>query len=170
MPDKNVRHFVTEFTGAKVALDWPRAIQERWRVSPDRTISSLQELCILRIAWYLLPTDQEADCCTAAVHQIRVGEAADKFGSAKWYPHRIVAITKYANAFRAADVLPLRITLPAYVLPNDELLLLDGSHRAVALAISQVQFVLTLLCMYGPLDERALVDLKHSLLPGVGET
>lgn len=55
---------------------------------------------------------------------------------------------------------PLELTLPAYGLGEAGYLLLDGNHRATAVAIAGRPFTITLAVLDGPIDRRILRDLK----------
>jgi hypothetical protein len=145
---------------ANVQLDWRRFLAEQWPITL-RMIGSQTELRALFIAWYLSPNDHELLWCDEHARPIRAGEASAKLYSAEWQPHRLPAVIRYGTAFSAPGVLPVRIVIPAYQLPGEETLLLDGAHRSVALATFNVRFEVTLAVIHGPIEEAALRDLRH---------
>jgi hypothetical protein len=151
---------VAAIRGVNVMLDWQRAFAEQWPIL-FQVISAQPEIRNLFIAWYLLPSDQEAWWSSPNARPITVGEARDKLNSAQWHAHRTPTVMGYSTDFNSAKNPPTRFTLPAYGLPGQQILLLDGAHRAVALAISDVQFAVTLAVIHGPIEEAALLDLRH---------
>jgi hypothetical protein len=59
------------------------------------------------------------------------------------------------------DGLPPEVVVPAYSLGGEDLLLLDGNHRATALALTGGPFVLKVRVLEAPVDRRYLFDLRH---------
>ena len=59
------------------------------------------------------------------------------------------------------DGLPQEVVVPAYSLGDEDLLLLDGNHRATALALTGGPFVLKVRVLEAPVDRRYLFDLRH---------
>ena len=57
--------------------------------------------------------------------------------------------------------LPEEVVIPAYSLGGEDLLLLDGNHRATALALTGGRFVLRVRVLEAPVDRRYLFDLRH---------
>ena len=55
---------------------------------------------------------------------------------------------------------PPEVQVPAYCVGQDEFLLLDGNHRATALALSGRPFKLQLKVLEAPVDRKFLFDLK----------
>ena len=141
--------------GIRVCLNWKRAYAERWNVS-HRTVSLIDEIRGLYIPWYRA-NGVPCECAYRGATPVKVGQVADDLDG---WPHRSAAIHKYVCIYRMSPS-PLRLMLPVYDLPRSETLLLDGSHRAVALILADVSFEVALLSIQGPIDSNALPDLQH---------
>ena len=89
-------------------------------------------------------------------YPLRVGEVAERLAEipmperARFLPDRFLR-----------NGLPEEVVVPAYGLGGNELLLLDGNHRATALALTGRPFVLKLRVLEAPIDRRYLFDLRH---------
>jgi hypothetical protein len=68
------------------------------------------------------------------------------------------AFLAYASQFSTQG--NVELTLPAYGLGSNGYLLLDGNHRATAIAMCDIPFEMSLAILDGPVDRRILRDLK----------
>src|SRR5271156_6002321 len=137
----NITQFIGCFDKIRVQLNSKRASKEQWPISTC-DLASKDDLRKLYLPWYYSPkTDAPVCWCNADAQPLCVGRVADNLD---YRPQNKDGILKYACCFRAAPS-PIRIKFPVYNLHDGKWLLLDGNHRAVALALVDVRFEVTLL-------------------------
>ena len=130
---------------------------EAWPISFLR-IDSKNELLSLSIAKYASSNGDFALWGTPGAHPLTVKEALAAFP--KWGGLGQEIVELYCGIFsRVART--VKVAFPAYLLPNGERLLLDGVHRAIAIARTGLQFEINLVTIEGPIEESALPDLRH---------
>lgn len=89
---------------------------------------------------------------------MRIGDIAARLGEFPVANRQ--AFIAYRDRF-AQEAGPITVDAPAYDLGAGRLLLLDGNHRATALFMDEVPFVLRLHVLSAPISRRVLIDLKY---------
>jgi hypothetical protein len=147
--------FISQFQAINVRLNWRRMSAQQWPVSTYR-IYSTTKLRDLYMPWHQL-NGAEVPCTMDGAMPRTVGQTADEMKGPEATRQEI--ILKYRAIIQAAPP-PVKMTFPAYLLPDSKRLLLDGNHRAIALHLSEMAFEITLLSIEGPIDKDALPDLR----------
>jgi hypothetical protein len=68
-------------------------------------------------------------------------------------------VDEYCRKF-TPDGQPVTFEVPVYRLPGDIWMAMDSNHRLSALAVARPAFAVAVYEVWGPLDERALSDLR----------
>ena len=129
---------------------------ERWQISMQKTLLQ-SDLLKLKMPWYLDASNKQVEYDNGDARSTSISEAVQKM--ACWRLECRLIIAKYLAIFQAATP-PIEAMFPVYEIPGGQLIL-DGNHRAVALAISNQRFELSLAVLRGPIDRDALPDLIH---------
>ena len=158
----DVDEFATVFAdGAiKARLDWS-VVRERCTVRESFSRSA-EVLGSLFTVWYIGPDGGYRAYLDPDARPLRVRDHRDARSS--WPAHRARKIDDLVTQFKAADQ-PVQLVLPAYALPGNEMVLLDGNHRAVAAYLTDVPVRTMVFALHGPVDEAVLPDLRHHLSP-----
>ena len=152
------QEFHTEFvSGITVCFNWPRFFAEWWPVS-IRYLRDRADFERCYIPWYLdgtrgfINNTAESDppfrACTMPVRQTAV--PSDHLSRIQGWRQRFQQ-TLHPVVFR----------IPAYSLPQDRFLLLDGNHRFLALTLLGRPFSVTVCSIDGPIDGNCLMDLRY---------
>jgi hypothetical protein len=152
----NIEEYRDCFKGISVCLNWQQAFCEQWQVTSSH-IWSPDGIRDIYMPWYLSSSGTPASYTDQAASPVTVGKVADNIDV---WPTKRARIDCYRYKF-LVDPKVVPISLPAYSLPNNGRLLLDGNHRAVALAIARVKCEVTLVSICGPISSGALPDLSH---------
>ena len=108
--------------------------------------------------WYINPDGLNGDWRNAGDSPLRIRDAVKAFDI--WPDDR----KQRVEAFRAKFIRrsePVQLVLPAYA-PNDrDIILLDGTHRAMAAFMAQSGIRLLVFAVNGPCDPDVLPDLLH---------
>lgn len=137
--------------GPAIRLD--RFANENWPTRIEHL--SISECDRIFTPWYMTDADIETNWADPLGRPISVQVAVRVFDRLS---HR--DRFKYPIEQLGAGV-PFPRLLPAYQLPDDRFLLLDGNHRLVAACFLQIQCEIALMVCDGPLEESALPDLRH---------
>jgi hypothetical protein len=147
-------------SGLRVELAWERLRAPEFSVS--HTVSrSARLLGAMFTVWYedLLGKDGAWDRPGRPLRVREVMRTKDD-----WPADRGRRVSSFHNAFAVASE-PAQLVLPTYALPGGELLILDGSHRAVAAHRAAVPVRLLIYTLRGPVEEGVLPDLRHHTAP-----
>ncbi|OXM54889.1 hypothetical protein [Amycolatopsis alba] len=141
--------------GIRAKLDWRRvaaecAVEERY----SRSRKELGELCTV---WYADGSGHDAGYDHQGSRPLRVSEAA--VTEASWPRARATTIAALRREYVRADR-PVHLALPGYRV-GDEVVLLDGNHRAAAAYLADADTRLLLYILRGPTDSGMLPDLRH---------
>ncbi len=153
--DTPATRFHQEFPGILLRLHSNRIPPHTARVS-TRELRSAAEVFRLFSAFRATPQDMFVRPTARGARQLRIGEVVDRLEEvpmperARFLPDRFLQ-----------DGVPEAVVVPAYDLGGEDLLLLDGNHRATALALTGMPFVLTVRVLEAPVDRRYLFDLRH---------
>lgn len=140
----------------RAQLNWAKLERDcRIEASVSRSRAVLGDLYTV---WYSGPEGHDSEFRDADARPLRVRET--EFTEATWPAARAERIAEFERRYRA-DGRPVHLPLPVYVLDDGELLLLDGTHRAVAAHRSGVDVRLLLFAVHGPVDQAMLPDLRH---------
>jgi hypothetical protein len=137
-------------------LNWKRFFLEMWPVSVA-VVTHQDEIRQLFLPWYFTDTSVDARFNDPDAHPYRVGDALDRW--------QVLSATRRSLIDRYRLVLSSRLTskvvVPVYLLRDGDRLLLDGCHRACALALLSQRPPVQLLLIGGPFERSALADLVH---------
>lgn len=149
--------FVLSFKegGVRAQLDWRRVVSEC--TVEERYSCSHKELGELYTVWYADESGRDTGHDHQGARPLRVSEVA--FTEATWPPARAFTIAALRREYASADS-PVRLTLPGYRV-GDEVVLLDGNHRAAAAYLAEVDLRILLCVLRGPTDSGMLPDLRH---------
>ncbi|MFB9249034.1 hypothetical protein ACFFWE_12410 [Sphaerisporangium melleum] len=138
-------------------LDWDAVTSSDCQVS-ETCSRSREYLAGLYTMWYATPDDTDGDWRGERDRPLRVGEA--RRTSRSWPQGRASGVTRLRDAF-VRENRPVHLVLPGYSLGNGRVLLLDGTHRAVAAHLSGLEVRVMVFSIEGPLDAAVLPDLAH---------
>jgi hypothetical protein len=93
-----------------------------------------------------------------ASRQMRLGEVMRLYHRIPVEHRQIVGHFVHAMADSTG---PITLELPTYQFAGNQHFILDGNHRACAIALSGRAFRITLHSIHGPVDRNALVDVVH---------
>jgi hypothetical protein len=119
---------------------------------------SIEELSLFHTVWYATPRGTNGDWRNSEDVPLRVGEVMRTF--ATWPVARRQRITAFRDEFQRRRG-PVQLVLPAYGPNAQEVILLDGTHRAAAAWIAKVDVRLIVFAVRGPCDPQILPDLMH---------
>ncbi|MET8158587.1 hypothetical protein ABZT47_19600 [Sphaerisporangium sp. NPDC005289] len=119
---------------------------------------SREYLAGLYTMWYVTPDGSDGDWRGERDRPLRVGEAHTT--SSSWPEGRADRIARLRDAFQR-EGRPVHLVLPGYSLGNGRVLLLDGTHRAVAAHLSGLDVRLMVFSIEGPMDAAVLPDLAR---------
>jgi len=164
MTTKSLAGFINHFAGIRVVFNWDLLLSKKWEICTIGidTRDQLGELCC---PWYRNGMDFTVpyDACGATPITVRC--AGENFLLLDGKKRRGIGARQFAICEHRRH--PSRLHLPAYTLPNNRFLLLDGNHRAIAAYMnimdlkSDVKLEATIWAIRGPMDEDVLPDLKH---------
>jgi hypothetical protein len=141
----------------KVLLDWDFVKKSGASVNEIYTRSA-DSLAQLYTVWYSTPSGLNGGWPDSEDTPLRIGETLKTFPT--WPAARRERVNYFRTQFEQSEH-PVQLTLPAYA-PNDrDVILLDGTHRAVAAHIVGKEVRLIIFALHGPCDSRALPDLAH---------
>jgi hypothetical protein len=121
-------------------------------------ITEFDELNALYTSYRATKSRVAASIANPFAKPMRVREVAARLS--QYDPANFAVFNRYTTQFVSSEAPPV-VEVPAYSLQNCGFLLLDGIHRAVALARAHRAFQLFLVVLDGPLDRRILIDLKY---------
>jgi len=147
----------TERGGINVGFNWTRMEDEEWTISTSST-KSQSELGKLYIPRYVAEGVELVGYKDQGARPLTVEEAAKSLQG--WPRLSSDIITGYISDFNRCSP-PIKCVFPAYRISDDEKLLLDGTHRAIALFQSNLDFELCLATVQGPICEDALSDMHY---------
>jgi hypothetical protein len=143
--------------GVRAMLNWELLTQLDCPVAESYS-RSRKVLGNLFTVWYQRPDGSPGDWHGESDRPLRVREAAAA-------PSRISAdrrqrVEEFIKTF-AQDPEPVQLVLPGYTVAAKDVLILDGTHRAVAAFLAKVEVRLLIFSLAGPLDARVLPDLRR---------
>lgn len=139
----------------RAKLDWRRVVDEC--AVEERYSRSRKELGELYTVWYADDSGRDARYDHQDVRPLRVSEVG--ITEASWPPARAAKIAELRREYSSTDR-PVPLLLPCYR-AGDELVLLDGNHRAAAAYPTDADTRLLLYILRGPTDSGMLPDLRH---------
>lgn len=155
------RLFSTYFRPAiRVFFEWDRFQAENWPVRVF-VIDDFAELTRWYTPWNGSAAGEIVRYDAANAQPIRLGDTAAYF--AKFDQQRQATITALAKMLAASSRprRPVQLVAPAYRLPGNLGIFLDGNHRLAALLKAQVAFQLLVFLIEGPLDNWVMPELRH---------
>ena len=155
----SINDFINFFAKIRVTMNWEKLLAHSPTVA-IREISDREELIQLIVPWYRTEMEFDARYDAPGARAMSVREVEQNFDS---LPEKKRNGTQQnSNNYLNADA-AISIYLPAYQLPQNLHLLLDGNHRTIALARITKPFSLKLISIVGPIDPEILPDLGHWL-------
>jgi hypothetical protein len=150
--------YARHFPDIGVQLNWRRFEAEGWPVE-RRVLTDRDELLgfhtfFRRSLGRVMPHFLH----WVASRQMRIGEVLDHLGR---IPQEHRATIDYFVEQWLDDAGPIEMDLPIYRFRGDGHFIVDGNHRACAIALSGRPFRIELFSIAGPLDRDALVDIVH---------
>lgn len=167
--------FVAAFAPfTRVGLAWGAVAHSDWQIDA-RVTDSRADLASWYFPWYLGPDGTAVDYLDPNGRPIAIGEwdtlrpagLSFRRSDVDLQAARFREVTERAEvdleAARFHEVsAPAQVVVPAYGLPDDRLLVLDGNHRLAALMQeTELAFHCTAVVLHGPIDEAVLSDLRH---------
>lgn len=137
-------------------LDWDE-LESGDAVIRQRVITNRAELGRLLTVWYTDPAGRPGDWRESTHTPMTVEQAAEKRGS--WKNGAAERVEFFRHQFSQGKEHPV-LLLPAFEV-GDRVLLLDGSHRAIALLSSGLDPRMLACVISGPVSVRALPDLER---------
>jgi hypothetical protein len=143
----------------KAQLDWPRIDDLSFQVVESFS-QSREYLGNMMTVWYVDPAGLQADWWSEGARPMTVREAAQ--GQNSWLGDRRSRIAKFKKEFIRCGR-PVRLVLPSYAVRRDTQLILDGTHRSVAVYAAEIPVRLFVFTLQGLIEEATLPDLRHYL-------
>jgi hypothetical protein len=160
--EKAYGSFLLARTDIKVHLNWLKLIADRWPVRVV-TIRSRAELLGLYTCSYASPDRINLNYDAPNATPMRIADLLHRWRDFPDVTAQGISkerVQDYVDRFSSAAATG-RLIGAAYDLKEGRLLLLDGHHRALALASLDLPFRVRLAVISGPLDEAVLPDLRH---------
>lgn len=157
-PHMRVDQFVDAFQdgGVRVQLSWDRLDSPEFSVT--HTVSRSTDLLgSMFTVWYEDPQGGNGDWRRDS-HPLRVSQASRT--ELDWPGDRRRRVSSFEKEF-VQTLEPVQLVLPTYALHDGGLLILDGTHRAVAAHRASVPVRLFVYTLRGPVHEDVLPDLRH---------
>jgi len=141
----------------RVLLDWEQLESGRFAVQLT-TVSEPTSLDYWYTPWYFDAQGNEVSYDMGTATPVSISQAAD--GLKGLSSARQQSIEELTIEFsRRSD--PIQIPVAMYTLTHGRCLVLDGSHRLIAAAISKRPFIILSFVVHGPLNASILPDLAH---------
>ncbi len=156
--DITAAQYAKRFPDIGVGLNWDRFRAEAWPVQ-RRLLTDRDEL----LTYYTFFRRSLGRVMPHFLHwlasrQMRVAEVLRDYDRIP-AEHR-ETIDHFFNIW-AEGAGPLEMELPTYRFGGNQHFIVDGNHRACAIALSQKPFRITLFSIDGPVERDALVDVVH---------
>lgn len=119
---------------------------------------SRDALANLYTVWYATPEGKNGDWRNGPDHPLRVGEATQTLDD--WPAKRVSGVGSFRTQFEKLGH-PVQLTLPAYAPNGRDIIILDGTHRAVAAYLADKGVRLVVFALQGPRDPGILPDLMY---------
>ncbi|MBA2592597.1 MAG: hypothetical protein H0U97_10240 [Gammaproteobacteria bacterium] len=162
MPETPPDLFASFFRPAiRVCFNWDRLLEERWPIKVI-VVDERQRLADFYPPWYLSPAGEEVGYLDIDARPFPLSAIPDSMKGLR--RKRQDSIKRFSTIFTESRQ-PIHLVLPAYALTENRYLLLDGTHRAAALLLSDVVFRMMVFVVNGPLDAGAVADLVHWARP-----
>lgn len=116
-------------------------------------LDRIDDVAALHTAWYFPQVDGGTDYLDSEKRNLKVGEVAGNLGMVAAHEEDIKC---WLQELCSSNNSPL--VFPAYRLPDDEYLLLDGNHRVVAAVVVE-KLPITLHVLRGNISKEILPDL-----------
>ena len=147
--------YAREFPEITVGLNWDRFASEGWPVH-HRIVTDREELLeYFTFFRCSLGRIMPRFFHWLASRQMRIRDVLKHVGRIP-DEHR-ASLDYFADNWRDGTG-PIEMSLPTYRIGESDHFILDGNHRACALALSDRPFRLDLFSIEGPMDRQALVD------------
>ena len=153
--DTPATRFHQEFPGITLRFHSGRIAPHRARVS-TQIMRTPAEVFQMFSAFRATRTEMFVRSGILWATPLRIGEVAERLAEvpmperARFLPDRFLQ-----------NGVPDEVLVPAYSLGGQGLFLLDGNHRATALALTGKPFVLKVRVLEAPVDRQYLYDLRH---------
>jgi hypothetical protein len=152
-----VTQFVDAFQNSvRVQLAWERLASPEFSVT-HAVCRSTDLLGSMFTVWYEDQYGGDGDWRRPG-RPLRVSQAGKT--ELDWPAERRQRVSSFERMYAQA-LEPVRLELPTYALSKGGLLILDGTHRAVAAHRALVKVWLHLHTVHGPINEDILPDLRH---------
>ena len=158
----------------RVGLAWEAVARSDWPVD-FRVTDARADVASWYFPWYLGPDGTAVDYLDPNGRPIEIGEweTLREFGLSFRRGDVDLQAARFREVSARGDVdleaarfhelrAHVQVVVPAYALPNDRLLVLDGNHRLAALMQeTDLSFQCTAVILGGPINEAVLADLRH---------
>lgn len=133
-----------------------------WRTLPLDSLSRIDvweagKLQKIFCPWYRVGDAYGVGYGDEGAIPITVGEAA--LNLSKVSNHSQQKVLELQKVF-CAEAKPSPVVL-GYALPEEQIILIDGVHRSIALARSPKEFLLRVVLVHGPIHPEFMPDLQH---------
>jgi hypothetical protein len=147
--------FHAEFPGILLRLHSNRIPPEQVRIT-TRELHRSEEVFALFSVFRATRRRMFVGSGVPWAYPLRVGEVVERLANVPMPERARFLPDKFLR-----EGLPKEVVVPAYSLGGEDFLLLDGNHRAAALALTGRHFVLKVRVLEAPVDRRFLYDLRH---------
>lgn len=139
----------------RAMLNWA-LLEDAGSTVSVQAIDSHKELASLFTVWHVNPDGRFANWNDADAAPLTVGES---FGpKIDWDDTRLSKVSEFQFDFEASTE-PANLLLPVYA-AGERFILLDSTHRAVAVCSGGLPFTALLVVLNGPISEKVLPDLR----------
>lgn len=155
----DVQQFVVMFkdAGVRAWLDWSQIVRPEFQIA-DVFSRDRELLGNLYTPWYRTVAGTAGDWRNHDDRPVRVCEVIGMMSA--WPTERSHLISSYVARFQEDDD-PVHLVLPSVVVGRNDILLLDGTHRASAAYVAGCEVRLFIFALTGPLSPEILPDVKH---------
>jgi hypothetical protein len=119
-------------------------------------ISTTEELGSLFTVWHVNMQQEPASWDDLQAQPLPVSKASEDLSL--WPEHRRHTVSQFQNHYLSSPE-PVNLLLPAYR-AGARLILLDSTHRAVAVHQGALDFTAMVVTLNGPINEHVLPDLR----------
>src|ERR1700753_137542 len=138
-------------------LNWEAILNQKCEVREIYSRSP-EELRNIYTVWYRTPQGENGDWRNSEDTPLRLGEVTTTAGT--WPADRKNRYNYFRETFSNLGD-PLMLVLPSYSPNKQDVILLDGTHRAAAALAAKVELRLMIFIVDGPCDSTILPDLNH---------
>lgn len=147
----------------RAMLNWD-LLREQQAFSETQVINTAEELGSLFTVWHVNNHQEPTSWDNPHAQPLSVAKVASYLAGMN--EHRKHTISQFQNHYLSSPE-PVNLLLPVYRV-GSRLVLLDSTHRAVAIHQGNLDFTAMVVALNGPIDEAVLPDLRwHVSNPGI---